>query len=203
MIVDHIKDYSQYKVLHHGGTLSDKALYKLEKLASGIQYSVETGCGKSSVLLSRISLFHEVFCIDDRNDEKSSLNYVLDCPHFSATSVKFNFGPTQRTLPRFDFKKKIDLALLDGPHGYPFPDLEYAFIYPHLKEGALLVIDDIHIPTVRRMFEIISEDAMFALEDIEMNTAFLRRTAAPILDPEGDGWWKQNYNKIRYPGYSF
>ena len=34
-------------------------------------------------------------------------------------------------------------VLIDGPHGYPFPEIEYFYFYPRLKPGALLVVDDI------------------------------------------------------------
>jgi hypothetical protein len=46
-------------------------------------------------------------------------------------------------------------VLLDGPHGYPFPDMEYYFFYPHIKPRGHLVIDDIQIPSIGRMTDIL------------------------------------------------
>ena len=103
-------------------------------------------------------------------------------------------GPTQVSLPRHRFTEKLQLVLIDGPHGYPFPDLEYYFLYPHLETGALLILDDIHIPTVHNLFQFLRQDAMFDLEQTVQTTAFFRRTSAPTFDPLGDGWWLQNYN---------
>jgi len=37
-------------------------------------------------------------------------------------------------------------------HGYPFPEMEYYFIYPHLEENALLIVDDIHIQNIYNLF---------------------------------------------------
>ena len=89
--------------------------------------------------------------------------------------------------------------LLDGPHGYPFPDLEYFYLYPTLDTGGLLIIDDIRIPSVRRMFDIIGADDMFqTLEVVDGNTAFLRRTEAALVHPESDSWWLQAYNRSYY-----
>jgi hypothetical protein len=109
--------------------------------------------------------------------------------------TRFTFGPTQLTLPRYP---GLDVALIDGPHGFPFPELEYFYIYPNLKLGALLIVDDLHIPTVGRMFEVLKEDAMFEVAAIVATTAFLRRTAAPTFHPHWDCWEDQNFNKRRF-----
>ncbi len=86
--------------------------------------------------------------------------------------------------------------LIDGPHGYPFPDLEYFYLYPTIKTGGLLIIDDINIPTVGRMLDILKVDPMYRLMDIiDTNTAFLMRTGAPFIHPESDSWWLQGFNK--------
>lgn len=108
--------------------------------------------------------------------------------------VTFVEGPTQATLPQHRFIEKLQLALIDGPHGYPFPELEYYFLYPHLETGARLILDDIHIPTVHNLFQFLRRDAMFELDDVVQTTAFLTRTSAPTFDPFGDGWWQQGYN---------
>jgi hypothetical protein len=93
----------------------------------------------------------------------------------------------------------VDLALLDGPHAYPYPDLEYYCVYQQLRPGALLVIDDIHIPTVHRLFTFLKEDEMFRLAHVERTTAFFVRTAAPTFSPLGDGWEFQAFNTARFP----
>src|ERR1700682_3267356 len=73
-------------------------------------------------------------------------------------------------------------------------NLEYYFLYPHLETGALLILDDIHIPTVHNLFQFLRRDAMFELDEIVQTTACFKRTSAPTFDPFGDGWWRQNYN---------
>ena len=58
------------------------------------------------------------------------------------------------------------------------------FVYPHLDTGAVLIIDDIHIPTIRRMFEFLAEDEMFELIEVVWDTAFflvlLRPHSVPL-----------------------
>src|SRR3954469_6355876 len=85
-------------------------------------------------------------------------------------------GPSQLTLPKHQFKP-LQLALIDGPHAYPFPELEYYYIYPHLAAGALLIIDDIDIPTINNMYQVLRADRMYKEIEIVGKTAFLERTS--------------------------
>jgi hypothetical protein len=183
---------------HEEGTVGADVLNVLAHHASAvpIRHSIETGTGRTTLLLSHLSPDHTVFAIGGNAD---SFVKVINHPILNRRSVRFVQGPTQRTLPRYRFAYPLDFAMLDGPHGYPFPELEYYYIYPHLAEGALLVIDDIHIPTIFNLFSVLREDSMFELVEIVSTTALLRRTAAPAFPTLGDYWWEQNYNKARFP----
>jgi len=102
-------------------------------------------------------------------------------------------------LPAYTFTEKLQVVLIDGPHGFPFPQLEYYYLYQHLDEGAILIIDDIHIPTIGHMVDVLCEDEMFEKIDTVDSCMFLRRTSAAVFNPVGDDWWLQNYNASRYP----
>jgi hypothetical protein len=88
-------------------------------------------------------------------------------------------------------------------HAYPFPDLEYYYLYPHLETGALLILDDIHIPTVYNLFEFLRRDLMFDLQEEVGTTAFFTRTSAPTFNQFGDGWRQQKYNARRLFRYTW
>jgi hypothetical protein len=183
---------------HGAGTISLAILRAIAAHAARldpIRASLETGAGRSTLLFSHLSARHLVFAVD----EGGSLSRVRQSPLLNPQAVTFIEGPTQRTLPRHSFSEPLQIAFLDGPHGYPFPDLEYFYIYPHLATGGLLILDDIRIPTIRRMVAILKAGDMFRLvETVDGKTAFFRRTAAPAIDPEGDAWWLQGYNRCYY-----
>ena len=102
-------------------------------------------------------------------------------------------------MPQYRFPDKLQIALIDGPHGYPFPDLEYYYFYARIENGGLLLVDDLPIPNIARMFEIIKSDDMFDLvEVVEDQLAVFRRTGAPLIDPQSDRWWLQGYNRSHY-----
>src|SRR5438445_8150931 len=148
---------------HRAGMCGPEPLRAIALLgqARRIAHSAETGVGKSTLLLSHVSQHHTAFALDDTGAANNSLSQVLASPLLNRESVDFVTGPTQQTLPRHTFADPLQLVLLDGPHGYPFPELEYYFFYPHLDENALLVVDDIHIPTIFHLFSFLREEAMF------------------------------------------
>lgn len=179
-------------VLHGAGTMSDEALTAIARHANSrrIRRSVETGCGATTLLLSHLSEHHTVFALDFGG----SVANVRRSPLLREGVVSFVEGPSQRMLPQHHFDEKLQLAVIDGPHAYPFPDLEYYFLYPHLETGALLVLDDIHIRTINKLFQFLRRDEMFRLEEVVRTTSFFTRTEAPTFDPTGDGWHQQRYN---------
>jgi len=182
---------------HAAGMLSVQVLRRIVKLTEGapVNASAETGAGKSTLLLSHLSRNHLVFALDYGN----SITNVRNSPLLRGESVTFVEGATQETLRKYDFKVKFGLVLIDGPHGYPFPDMEYWYFYPHIATGGLLILDDIHIPTIHNLFEFLKEEQMFDYKGLVGTTAFFVRNDAPLFDPLSDGWWLQNYNKARYP----
>ena len=182
---------------HGAGTATSGMLQKIANHCISLdskQYSLETGSGKSTLLMSHIFQKHFVFAVNAGN----SISNVKNSNLLRKGVVEFIEGPTQLTLPKFSINYNLDCVLLDGPHGYPFPDLEYYFLYPLLRPGGLLIIDDIHIPSIRRMWDILSVDSMYEKVEIYGNTGFLKKTNQPTTNPIGDEWWTQNYNKRIY-----
>lgn len=179
--------------LHSAGMFSARTFEAIRKAAHKLQLrnSIETGSGASTLLFSQMSEHHTVFALDDGS---GSVTNVRRSPLLRQDVVTFVEGPTQLTLPQHHFTEKLQVALIDGPHGYPFPDLEYYYLYPHLETGALLILDDIHIPTVHNLFQFLRRDAMFDLNEVVRRTAFFTRTSAPTFNQFGDGWWQQRYN---------
>lgn len=168
-------------------TLPPRVLEQLATLLEELQptATAETGCGASTLVFGHYSPNHAVFAFNEFD--------VFD--KVRAPGVGFVEGPTQRTLPHHCFQTPLDAVLLDGPHAYPFPELEYFHFYPHVREGGTLVMDDIQIPTVHRLFDFVRRDAMWELETVVHRTAFLRRTSAPVFPPDADGWERQRFNE--------
>lgn len=189
------------RVIHGSGSMSPAALIRLagHLQARDVRVSVETGTGASTLIFSHLSESHTVFA----TDSDRSVTMVRRNPLLNPQVTTFVEGPTQKTLPAYAFHSPLEAVLLDGPHAYPFPDLEYFYLYPHLAKDGLLVIDDIHIPSIQNLFRFVSRDDMFELLEVSGKTAFLRRTDAPVFDPLADGWWLQQFNSRTIWRYSW
>ena len=178
------KIYKLPNNFHKVGILGEPVLRAIAKYAESMEVinTVETGSGQSTLLFSHISLSHKVFALDAvAGADTKSVSAVKHSELYNSDSVEYIIGPTQITLPNYKFEKALDIVLIDGPHAYPFPELEYYYLYPHIRADGLLIIDDIHIPSVANMFSVLCEDKMFLLENIIHTTGFLRRTNAPVF----------------------
>jgi precorrin-6B methylase 2 len=160
--------------------------------------TAETGCGGSTIILSRMSGRHLAFAIEGADRTISELREQDD---FRAEGVTFVEGESKETLPGYPIPTGLDLVLLDGPHAYPLPQVEFAYLAPHLRIGGWLVIDDIQIPSVHDLFRFLREEPSFVLEEIAVRTAFFRRIRAHGAGP--DGWSSQGMNRRLVLRYSW
>lgn len=178
-----------WQSLHSLGSFSPRTLEIMVRHLSSqpIQHSIETGCGVSTLIFSHLSPDHTVFALN----YGGSITNTKASELFNPATTVFVEGPTQKTFPQYTFRNKLQAALIDGPHAFPFPQLEYYYIYPHLEEGALLIIDNMTMPSIHDLFQFLKADEMFRLIEMAGWTAFFRRTSAPVFDPLGDGFWLQ------------
>lgn len=187
---------------HRDGAFSSDVLIAISEVLPDYPIvSLETGCGKSTVMFSNLASRHFVFAYDDRDAPGSSVAMVQSDREFKAANTTFVYGPTQRTLPGYKFQDGLmfDVILLDGPHGYPFPDLEYALLYDRLKPGGILILDDVHIASIGAMYDLLREDRMYEEIGVFSTTGLLRRSSIEGVPSDGDHWFEQNYNVSRFP----
>ena len=162
------------------------------------QSSAKTGCGGSTIVLSQASRRHTAFAIEDENRTITGLRQQSD---LRSENVTFVEGETRDTVPGHRFESELDLVLLDGPHAYPLPQLEFAYLFPRLRLGGWLVMDDIQIPSVYELFHFLERESAVALEEVVLRTAFFRRVGQAEHSP--DGWPMQAMNRHTILRYSW
>ena len=104
-------------------------------------------------------------------------------------------------LPDSAPPKRTNLVLLDGPHAYPLPQIEFAYLFPRIKLGGWLVVDDIQIPSVYELFCFLKRESSVAMEEVAVRTAFFRRIKVAESGP--DGWGLQGMNRHTILRYSW
>lgn len=160
--------------------------------------TAETGCGGSTIILSHASDRHTAFAIDGKDRTITELRKQSD---LRTEKVTFVEGETKDTLPQYQFEGELDLVLLDGPHAYPLPQIEFSYLFPWIRLGGWLVVDDIQIPSVYEMFDFLRKESSVVLDDVVVRTAFFRRAGAVEHSP--DGWALQGINRHTILRYSW
>ena len=160
--------------------------------------SVETGCGGSTIVLSHASDRHIAFAIEGKDRTITDLRKQSD---LRSEHVIFVEGETKDTLPGYQFEGEVDLVLLDGPHAYPLPQIEFAYLFPRIRLGGWLGLDDIQIPSVYELFRFLEQESPVVLEEVAARTAFFRRVSAAEDGP--DGWALQGMNRHTILRYSW
>jgi len=182
---------------HPWDAMSAAALEAISKRGP-FRRSAETGCGGSTILLSQISERHVAFAIEGADQTISELRAH---PDLQNGKIVFVEGRTKDTLPVYQFDDPLDFVLLDGPHAYPFPQLEFAYLFPKIRVGGWLAIDDLQIPSVHELFHFLKKESSVVLEEVIVRTAFFRRIAASEDGP--DGWTGQGINRRPVLRYSW
>jgi precorrin-6B methylase 2 len=182
---------------HPWDAMAPAALEALAKRGP-FQFSAETGCGGSTIVLSHVSNQHTAFAIEGTERTITGLRQHAD---FRPDNVAFVEGETRRTLPQHRFEDPLDLALLDGPHAYPFPQLEFAYLFPQVRAGGWVVLDDIQIPSVYELVRFMRMESSLVLDEVAVRTAFFRKIRESDLGP--DGWQHQAMNRRGILRYSW
>jgi len=182
---------------HPWDAMAAPALEALAKRGP-FEFSAETGCGGSTIVLSHVSKHHTAFAIEGADRTITGLSQHAD---FRPDTVVFVEGETRRTLPLHVFEGRLDLALLDGPHAYPLPQLEFAYLFPQIRAGGWVVLDDIQIPSVYELVRFMRAESSLVLEEVAVRTAFFRKIRECDLGP--DGWQHQAINRRAILRYSW
>jgi hypothetical protein len=126
--------------------LAWRALAWLEETLRPDMATLETGAGTSTIVFAASGAVHEVITPDPAERERIE----RECARrdISLERVTFRIGYSHELLPRLD-PRPLDLVLIDGAHGFPYPILDWWYLAPRLRVGGLVVLDDAYMPPVR------------------------------------------------------
>jgi predicted O-methyltransferase YrrM len=148
--------------------------------------TLETGCGSSTLVLAEAGEHH---CITPDADEVSRLKVFADQERCDLSRVRFHIGGSQTVLPTLDVHS-IDLALIDGGHGFPLPFLDWFYIAPRLKIGGLILVDDTHLWTSQTLRDVLRSEPEWEEERTpDRKTAVFRK----VREVAYKEWTKQAY----------
>ena len=109
------------------GGLHWAALEWLERTVQPGWATLETGAGLSTLVFASRGAIHEA--VTPAQDEADRIRAACREPGISTRQRPFHIASSHEELPRWE-PRPLDLVLLDGAHGFPYPILDWWYVAP-------------------------------------------------------------------------
>lgn len=162
------------------------ALEWLEREVRPGMKTLETGAGSSTLAFAQGGAEH--VAVTPSAGEEERIRAQADRFGIDHSKVRFELGPSHEVLPRVDVTD-LDLVLVDGAHGFPYPVLDWWFVAPHVRVGGRVLLDDAYMPPVAMLVDALRSQPGWEFEgNAGYRTAIVRKTsdALPSFDWEGE-----------------
>jgi predicted O-methyltransferase YrrM len=155
--------------------------------------TLETGSGISTLVFALKGTDH--IAITPNAAEAAAIEKYAGINHVPLDRVKFVIEPSDRYLPGCELKD-LDLVLIDGKHAFPWPIIDWFYTADRLKQGGILVLDDLQMPSVSILKDFLAEDPRWRLvRSFGKRTLAVKKAAASVHDV---AWHMQPYVTRRY-----
>lgn len=119
--------------------------------------TLETGSGLSTTLFAALGTDH-ICCTPGPEEAERIIDYC-NAHELGVDGLHFELGSSHESLPRLQaIGVRIDLALIDGGHGFPLPVLDWFYAASMLDAGGMVLIDDIALPAVATLLDFVGRD---------------------------------------------
>src|SRR5919199_3572174 len=151
------------------------ALGWLEDNVTSGMATLETGSGSSTIVFAAAGASHEAVTPDAAEEER--IRGECERRGISSEGVRFLIGPSHEVLPRWE-PRPLDLVLVDGAHGFPYPILDWWWLAPHVRIGGPMLLADAHMPPVAMLVDHLRSDRAWQVEgSVGYRTAIVRKLA--------------------------
>ena len=162
------------------------ALEWLEREVHPGMATLETGAGSSTLAFAAGGANHVAVTTDA--GEETRIRAQADRLGIDHSRVRFEIGPSHEVLPRLE-QTPLDLVLVDGAHGFPYPVLDWWYTAERLKPSGRILIDDAYMPPVAVLVDALRAQAGWNVEEsVGYRTVVVRKTAEalPFWDWSGE-----------------
>jgi hypothetical protein len=151
--------------LHAGGEhwgLAWAAVGWIERTVQPGWATLEIGSGVSTVVFASRGAIHEA--VTPAAGEETAVRAQCAALGIDSTNVTFHIGLSQDVLPQWT-PRPLDLVLIDGAHGFPYPILDWWHIAEHVKIGGRVLLDDAFLPAVGSIVDFVKASPAWRLEE--------------------------------------
>ena len=156
------------------------ALSWLEQNVKPGMATLETGAGSSTIVFAARGATHVAVTPDPAEEDRIR----AACRELGVDdgSVRFAIGSSHDVLPGFD-RGPLDLVLIDGAHGFPYPILDWWHLAPHVRLGGRIVLDDAYMPAVGALVDALRASPAWAIEEaVGHRTVVVRKLGDELPD---------------------
>jgi len=139
------------------------ALEWLERNTAPAMKTLETGSGASTVVFAASGAKH--LAISPSSDEHDRILRYCAEERISTEGVRFVAESSHTALEAWE-PEPLDIVLIDGAHGFPFPVLDWYYTAPHLRVGGRVLVDDAYQPSVNLLTKFLRLSQAWELEAV-------------------------------------
>jgi len=164
--------------------LAWEALAWLEENVQSGMSTLETGAGASTMVFAASGARHHVVTPDA--EEERRIRAACEERGIDVSRVTFHIGRSHEVLPVLDVPA-LDLVLVDGAHGFPYPILDWWHLAPRLKTGGDMLLDDAYLPGIAAIVDYVLGSGAWEVEaPISFRTARIRKVRGDDPPNEAD-----------------
>jgi Methyltransferase domain len=161
-----------------------EALEWLERNVTDGMRTLETGAGASTIVFAARGTRHEAVTPDPAEEER--IRRACRERGIDDSRLTFHIGPSENILPGLP-PGELDLVLVDGAHGFPYPVLDWWHLAPRLKAGGRMLLDDANLPAVSAIVEYArASDAWVCEKPVSFRTACIRKLSDEAPPAQAD-----------------
>jgi hypothetical protein len=151
--------------------------------------SLETGCGASTIVFAAAGARHTAVFLND-SEGRAVVTWCGDHGIDLAT-VTLRAGSSSQVLPALD-PGPLDLVMVDGCHGFPFPQLDWYYAAAHLVDGGILIVDDTQLAAPYELRRYLEHDPRWERLHVGSQWVAFKRLGQGSLDEE---WTEQTFHQ--------
>lgn len=161
------------------------ALEWLEHELQAGMSTLETGSGASTIVFAAAGTTHEAVTPDPL--EEGRVRAACEELGIASESVAFHIGYSHDVLPRLP-DRALDLVLLDGAHGFPYPTLDWWYVAARVRIGGRVLLDDAYMPPVASVLDFARASPAWEIErSVGYRTVVVRKLADELPPFDWDG----------------
>ena len=174
--------------------LAWEALEWLEQHVQSGMSTLETGAGASTLVFAARGAVHQAVTPDPEEERK--IRAACASRGIDDSRLTFRIGRSQDVLPALE-SAPLDLVLVDGAHGFPYPILDWWYLAPRLKEGGRMLLDDAYLAPVAAIVDYVRASESWELEEaVSFRTACIRKVRDE--EPPGDADALAAHGRMRF-----